>query len=454
MSDKITVLDSIGLETLCQKIKTYFVAKDGAKVLSTNDYTTAEKNKLAGIAENANAYTHPNTVTAGTVGTSSATSGSTLAVPYVTYNANGHITATGTHTHTISGFLTAHQTIKQNGVTGATGNCYGACSTAAGTAAKTVSVTAGTPTLEAGLKVTVKFANANTAGTPTLNVNSLGVKNIFHKGAKITTGDDKSLLAGVCDFVYDGTQFHLVGNYINTDTKVNVTLGTTTKAYLLATSTAPTSTATGVTAIGDTGVYLGTTAGELVAAKFTGPLTGDVTGNCSGSSGSCSGNAATATSAGKLTTGRAIDGVTFDGSAAITHYGTCGTAAGTAAKVVACTSYTLVTGSRIIVKFTVTNTAANPTLNVNSTGAKAIQYRGAAITAGNLAANRTYEFIYDGSAYQLVGDIDTVYTHPTGAGNNHIPSGGSSGQILTWSSAGTAAWANAPASGATLKIYS
>lgn len=32
------------------------------------------------------------------------------------------------------------------------------------------------------------------------------------------------------------------------------------------------------------------------------------------------------------------------------------------------------------------------------------------------------------------------YTHPTGNGNNHIPSGGSSGQILRWSAAGTAVW--------------
>ena len=55
-------------------------------------------------------YTHPNTVTAGTAGTSSATSGSTLAVPYVTYNANGHITATGTHTHTITGFAASSHT--------------------------------------------------------------------------------------------------------------------------------------------------------------------------------------------------------------------------------------------------------------------------------------------------------------------------------------------------------
>lgn len=32
------------------------------------------------------------------------------------------------------------------------------------------------------------------------------------------------------------------------------------------------------------------------------------------------------------------------------------------------------------------------------------------------------------------------YTHPTTAGNKHIPAGGSSGQILRWSAAGTAAW--------------
>lgn len=35
---------------------------------------------------------------------------------------------------------------------------------------------------------------------------------------------------------------------------------------------------------------------------------------------------------------------------------------------------------------------------------------------------------------------DTVYTHPTSAGNKHIPSGGASGQILKWSADGTAIW--------------
>lgn len=34
------------------------------------------------------------------------------------------------------------------------------------------------------------------------------------------------------------------------------------------------------------------------------------------------------------------------------------------------------------------------------------------------------------------------YTHPTTSGNKHIPSGGSSGQILRWSADGTAVWGN------------
>ena len=119
----------------------------------------------------------------------------------------------------------------------------------------------------------------------------------------------------------------------------------------------------------------------------------------------------TAAAATKLATARNINGLTFDGTANRVNYGSCSTAAGTAAKTVACTGFSLVTGAEITVKFTVTNTAANPTLNVNNTGAKAIYYRGAAISAGYLAANRTYTFRYNGTQYDLVGDIDTNTTY-------------------------------------------
>ena len=39
-----------------------------------------------------------------------------------------------------------------------------------------------------------------------------------------------------------------------------------------------------------------------------------------------------------------------------------------------------------------------------------------------------------------ISSANTVYSHPTTSGNKHIPSGGSSGQILRWGADGTAVW--------------
>lgn len=57
MADKFIKLAQ--LSHFYEKIGGVFVKKDGSKVLSDNNYTTAEKNKLAGIAAGANAYTLP-----------------------------------------------------------------------------------------------------------------------------------------------------------------------------------------------------------------------------------------------------------------------------------------------------------------------------------------------------------------------------------------------------------
>lgn len=58
----------------------------------------------------------------------------------------------------------------------------------------------------------------------------------------------------------------------NTDTKVTNTLSTTTKAYVTGTTSSTTNTGTQVF---DTGVYLDTTAGQLVATTFKGALSGN-----------------------------------------------------------------------------------------------------------------------------------------------------------------------------------
>lgn len=48
---------------------------------------------------------------------------------------------------------------------------------------------------------------------------------------------------------------------------------------------------------------------------------------------------------------------------------------------------------------------------------------------------------------------DTVYTHPTTAGNKHIPAGGAAGQILKYSADGTAVWGDSTG-GASVTTYS
>lgn len=349
----------------------------------------------------------------------------------------------------------------------------------------------------------------------------------------------------------------------NTDTKVNVTLATTTKAYILGVSTTPTSTAKALTAVSDTGVYLDTTAGKLTATSFAGSGSGLTSLNASNvSSGTLSsdrlptvpvskggtgattakvardnllgdisesttaitdtnqivfkfadenkgvllykqasalwdyfkgkaddvyaaashgthvsfsttvpkangtaavgtattvsrsdhvhplqttvsGNAGTAT---KLKNAVNIDGFSFDGSESINHYATCSTAAATVAKVATLNTGTLTlsTGVTVYVKFTNANTATAATLNVGGTGAKPIFHNGAALSASSyIKAGGVYQFVYDGTNWVINAGIDTntTYTHPTTSGNKHIPSGGSTGQILKWSSDGTAIWA-------------
>ena len=89
----------------------------------------------------------------------------------------------------------------------------------------------------------------------------------------------------------------------------------------------------------------------------------------------------------------------------VLHYGTCTTGAGTAAKAVTCSNFKLYTGALIAVKMTNANSAANATLNVNSTGAKSIYANGAALTAtdaDNWTAGSTVLFAYNGSQWEIV----------------------------------------------------
>ena len=82
-------------------------------------------------------------------------------------------------------------------------------------------------------------------------------------------------------------------------------------------------------------------------------------------------------------------------------YGTCATAETTTAKVATLPGYNLITGGMPAIKFTYA-VPASATLNINSRGAKAIYFQGAAITAGVIEAGDLVTFIYNGSQYHVL----------------------------------------------------
>lgn len=83
-------------------------------------------------------------------------------------------------------------------------------------------------------------------------------------------------------------------------------------------------------------------------------------------------------------------------------YGTCTTGSTTAAKVVTLSSYELVTGGIVSVKFD-NAVGASATMNINGKGAKPIYYRGSEIVTGVIGAGDVATFIYDGLNYIYLG---------------------------------------------------
>jgi hypothetical protein len=101
---------------------------------------------------------------------------------------------------------------------------------------KTVTVSPAITSLTAGTRIAVKFSNAHTASSLSLNVNGLGTKTCYFNGAAISssTGINKN---NYYEFVYDGTYWRLLGG-INTDSgEMNVqsdwnVTDTTSDAYI------------------------------------------------------------------------------------------------------------------------------------------------------------------------------------------------------------------------------
>lgn len=106
------------------------------------------------------------------------------------------------------------------GVKGADGQMlYATSGTAAATAAKVATLAGGTIALKAGVTVAVRFTYANTAGSPTLNVNSTGAKAIYTQGVRYAYW----MAGATVIFTYDGSYWRISSEpvYANTVTVGN-----------------------------------------------------------------------------------------------------------------------------------------------------------------------------------------------------------------------------------------
>lgn len=121
-------------------------------------------------------------------------------------------------------------------------------------------------------------------------------------------------------------------------------------------------------------------------------------------------------------TGVTLQGGGGGGGGQKLFYGTSDTAAATVDKTTTIAGFTvdhLAAGTVVYVRFTYANSASNPTLNINSTGAVAIKRYG--ITAPGSSAGTSWNagavvcFIYDGTYWIMEGWLNTTYSGMTDA---------------------------------------
>ena len=429
------------------------VDKVTGKDLSTNDYTDADKNKLAGIAAgaevNQNAFSNvkvgSTTVAADTktdtlelVGsqhisitpdatndkitiatdiqdqTAYSAKGSATKVPQITTNSLGQVT--GITEVTISGVTPAshtHGNITNDGKIGSTADR--SVVTTTGGAVTAVDMTVSSPTASGN---TISFID-------TVSQSSNGKISATKKTVSTMTGATSTTdgAAGLVPVPTSGNQ----GKYLRADgtwaspsnNAVKQNLSTANGEYpviLKYTTTATDSPTNQVNYAA--GVTVNPSAASVSATTFIGAL---------------SGTADTAKAYDTTFTGTNSIKSALDGKASSGHTHGNITNAGAIT-----TSGAIANGDSLVFVDSDDSSKLKKTSITfdGSTATKALTQKGTWETFTNVTSSTTNGHI------NINGTDTTVYTHPTTTGNKHIPSGGSSGQILGWSADGTATWIN------------
>lgn len=264
------------ISTLQQNALNNKVDKISGKGLSTNDFTTDEKNKLSFISSgaevNQNAYSNvivnSTTLSAKTetdslqlVAGSNVTLTPDSSTNKITISSTGGggtvssltdlgVNATAEELNYVDGVTsniqtqlngkasTSTATTSANGIMSSTDKtkldntnvAYGTCSTAAATAEKVVTISGNTNwTLKTGSIIVVKFTTTNTASNVTLNVNNTGAKSIWYNNAAYTANSNS--VCGYANryttFMYDGTYWVWISNGVDNNSDTKNTAGST-----------------------------------------------------------------------------------------------------------------------------------------------------------------------------------------------------------------------------------
>lgn len=116
-------------------------------------------------------------------------------------------------------------------------------------------------------------------------------------------------------------------------------------------------------------------------------------------------------------------GIIGDGANIGNGYGVCSTAANETAKTVTITNFALMKNMPVSIRFQKGISVNGATLNINSTGAKAIVLDGVALQADVIKENTTVTFVYDGTNFNIVSTTQGVSTSDELLVDLGLPSG-------------------------------
>lgn len=400
------------------------VDKVSGKGLSTNDLTATLKSNYDAAYSHVSNKSNPHGVTLSQLGVDASATELNFCrgLDGVIQNQlDGK--ASSSHTHTA----------------GSLGFGYATCSTAEATTAKIALL--GSYVLEVDGIVSVKFTYGVPANS-TLNINSKGAKAIYYCGKSIT---DNIIKAGsIATFIYDGTNYNLIA--------IDRWQEDISGKQNLITGGASTITNSNLTA---SRALVSNSSGKVAVSNVTSTELGYLDGVTSAIQTQLDGKADSEHTHSSYVNQNAFSNVTI-GSTTIAADSTTDTLTFAGSNVTITPDATNdkitfkvadgTTSAKGVVQLTdSTNSTSTTTAATPNSVNKAYTLAGTANNTANSAkttaeSKSTVEASSTNGKIKIDGTDTTVYTHPTTAGNKHIPTGGSNGQVLKYSASGTATW--------------